>query len=51
MYAEATGQQSGAVARLLSKTFTPDPNVTEVCWKFNYYMKGSEMGSLAFWVR
>ena len=46
MYIEATSQQPGDVARLLSAAFVPDQSTQTVCWTFFCHMYGDQMGSL-----
>ncbi|XP_041467552.1 MAM and LDL-receptor class A domain-containing protein 1-like [Lytechinus variegatus] len=50
MYIEASNQNPGTSARLISQRFTPDENTTDICWSFFYHMYGDQMGTLNTWV-
>jgi hypothetical protein len=44
MYIEATGQNPGDKANLLTPSVIPETR--QVCWKFYYHMYGADIGSL-----
>ncbi|XP_072014819.1 MAM and LDL-receptor class A domain-containing protein 2-like [Amphiura filiformis] len=44
MYIEATGQNEGDIARLLTPSVIPETR--QVCWRFHYHMYGDDIGSI-----
>ncbi len=51
MYAEASNQRQGDLARLITSPFVPDQSTQTSCWRFHYHMYGDQMGTLRVKVR